>query len=133
MKDSMDIPMGSTEEETFDFSGDGIKEGDYVLTITDAVSEEKDNGTQHKLTFEGEGLPFPVPVNYWTQHNNPRAQNAGRGNLKKIATAALGQPKYTLATIKGTKVLARVGEDKEGFVRVTNFRKVPAAVSAAAI
>ncbi len=130
---SDEFQMNSTDEEAFDFSGDGIKGGDLVLTITDFAVEKKDNGTQHVMTFEGEGLPFPVKVNYWTEHTNPKAAQVGRGNLKKIATAALGQPKYTPATIKGTKVLAKVGEDDNGYARISNFRPAPAAVAVPSI
>lgn len=120
--------MQSSGAEEFDFSGDGLPEGDHVATITDFAVDEKDNGTQHVLTFEAPTLPFPVPVGYWVEHTNPKASNAGRSQLKRIAQAALGQPKYTAATIKGAKVLIHVKESDEGFARVSKFRPAPAEV-----
>ena len=120
--------MQSSASEEFDFSGDGLPEGDHVATITDFAVEEKDKGTQHVLTYESATLPFPIPVGYWVEHENPKAAQVGRSNLKKVALAALGQPKYTSATIKGAKLLIHVKEDNDGFARVSKFRPAPAEV-----
>lgn len=125
-----DSGMSSTTEEELDFSGDGITKGEYELTITDAEAEEKDNGDSVKVTFETPGVAFPIPVNYWTEHQNPKAASAGRGQLKRIFTAALGQPKGALSALKGKKVLATVSEDAQGFARVSGFKPVPKPVEA---
>ena len=129
---SDEFSMGSAEE-TFDFSGDGITKGEYDFTITALEIEDKDNGTQHKLTYESPNAPFPITVGYWVSHTNEKAAQVGRGNLKRIATAALGQPKYTKATIEGAKVRATLSEDKDGFARITGFKPVPKAVEAVSL
>jgi hypothetical protein len=128
-----DNGMGSTQEETYDFEGDGLPLGDHTFIVTDAEEVAKENGTQHVLEFTSETVPFPIKVREWVQHNTEAAQRIGRGNLKKIATAALGQPRYTLSTIKGAKVQARLMEDKEGFAKLVSWKPAPKEVAAVAI
>jgi hypothetical protein len=125
-----DSGMQSTQDEEMDFSGDGITKGEYELTITDAETDEKDNGVQVKVTFETPNVAFPIPVGYWTEHTNPKAAAAGRGQLKRIFSAVLGQPKGALSALKGKKVLATVSEDAQGFARISGFKPVPKAVEA---
>ena len=116
--------MGSTQEEEFDFSGDGIAKGNYELTITDAEVVEKDNGDLLNITFESSALNFPITKGYWVKHTNERAAAAGRGQLKRIYSAALGQPKGVPSALKGRKVQAVVGEDAQGFATISGFKPV---------
>lgn len=122
--------MGNTQDEEFDFSGDGLPSGEKEFTITNLEVDQKDNGVQHVLTFENSDVGFPIPVGYWVEHTNPKAARAGRGNLKRIAQAALGQPKYTKASIEGTKVMATLREDDQGFARIEKFKPVAKKVEA---
>ena len=122
--------MGSTQEEQLDFSGDGIAKGEYELTITESEMEDKDNGVQLKITFESPKLNFPIGVGYWVEHTNPKAAAAGRGQLKRIGVAALGNPKFAPSALKGAKVLATVSEDNQGFARISGFKPMPKAVEA---
>lgn len=112
----------STEEE-FDLSDAGVPTiKGAVTTITGAESQEKQNGTQHSLTFEVEGLSFPITKGYWIRHTNPKAQNAGRGQLKRIAKSATGATTYTLGALVGQRLKADVGEDGNGFAEISNFQ-----------
>lgn len=128
MSDEFSNAMGSTTEEEFDFSGDGITKGNYELTITDAEVVEKDNGKLLNVTFESPSLNFPITKGYWVEHSNPKAASAGRGQLKRIYGAALGQPKGAPAALKGRKVQATVGEDAQGFATISGFKPVAQAV-----
>ena len=125
--------MQDTGAEEYDFSADGLPVGEHTFTITDVEEEEKDKGTQLKVTYETEAVDFPIPVGYWIEHENPKAAKIGRGNLKKIALAALGQPKFSAEALKGRKVLATLSEDGEGFARIGRFKKVPEAVTEVAL
>jgi hypothetical protein len=128
MSDEFSSGMGTTEQEGYDFSGDGITKGQYELTITDAEDEEKQTPTgpakQLTITFESTALNFPITKGYWVEHSNPKAVNAGRGQLKRIFIAALGQPKGSAAALKGAKVSATVGEDAQGFAVISGFKPV---------
>lgn len=121
---SDEFAMGSTQEEVFDFSGDGITKGNYELTITDTEVVEKDNGSLLNITFEAPNLNFPITKGYWLTHSNDRAAAAGRGQLKRIYSAALGQPKGAPSALKGRKVQAVVGENAEGFATISGFKPV---------
>lgn len=125
--------MGSTEAEEYDFSADGLPVGEKLFTITEEEVVERETGVQLVLTFETPDVDFPIPVNYWIEHNNPRAAKIGRGNLKKIAVAATGQPKIAKGGFKGHKVLATLSEDDQGFARVSRFKKAPEEVPAVVI
>ena len=126
--------MGTATEEEFDFSGDGLPGGEKVFTITNLEVEVKEGkGVQHVVTFENADVGFPIPIGYWVEHTNPKAARAGRGQLKRIATAALGQPKYTASQIIGAKVIAQAKEDDQGFARISGFKPVPKAVEAVAL
>lgn len=123
--------MESAEAETFDFSEDGLKTQDAVLTVTEFVVETKDNGIQHKLVLDTGGV-VGYPINYtgWVKHTNPKAQEIGRGSLKRFATAALGQPKYNAENIVGARILAEIYEDDSGFAKIRKLREAPADVTA---
>jgi hypothetical protein len=132
MSDEFSSGMGTTEQEGYDFSGDGITKAEYEFTITDAEEQEKSTPTgdakQVMVTFESPALNFPISKGYWVEHSNPRAVNAGRGQLKRIFIAALGQPKGTVGALKGAKVLATAQEDAQGFAVISGFKPVPKAV-----
>lgn len=125
--------MNSTAAEEFDYSGDGIVKAEHEFTITGFEIEAKGNGTQHKLTYETPALGYPVKVGYWVEHSNPQAAKAGRGNLKRIAQAALGQPKMSAASIVGATLLATVSEDEAGFAKIEKFKPVAKTVEVGGI
>lgn len=117
-------------EEEIDLSGEGTPSGRFNFTITDFNVSEKQTGVQHVLTFEADEVGFPLSIGYWYTHGNPVAQRAGRGNLKRIAKSATGQPKYNSRTgspIVGSVVSAVIFEDDDGFARLKQFR--PATVN----
>lgn len=124
--------MNSTADEAQDFSADGLPVGDHTWTITDTEEVEKENGKQWSVEFTSETAPFPIKVREWVSHTNETAQRIGRGNLKKIGIAAIGQPKYSLPQLKGLKVVAKLSEDKDGFARLSGFKKAPTEVAAVA-
>lgn len=128
-----DSGMGSTKAEEYDFSADGLPVGEHTFTISEVEEEEKENGVQLKLTYETDAVDFPIPVGYWIEHSNPKAAKIGRGNLKKIALAAIGQPKFSAESLKGQKVVATLSEDDQGFARIGRFKRVPEAVAEVAL
>lgn len=114
----------STSEE-FDVSDAGVPTLKGVeVRIADFEVQEKQNGVQHTLTFEVEGLSFPIVKGYWFSHTNPKAANAGRGQLKRIALAAIGSAAYNSTNLIDTRVVADVGENADGFAEISKFRKV---------
>lgn len=111
--------------EEIDLSGEGTPSGRFNFTITDFNVSEKATGVQHVLTFEADEVGFPLSIGYWYTHGNEIAQRAGRGNLKRIAKSATGQPKYNSRTgspLIGAVVSAVVFEDDDGFARLKQFR-----------
>lgn len=116
----------STQNE-FDVSDAGVPTlTDAVITITGFEQEEKENGVQHVLTFEAEGLSFPITKGYWYSHTNPKAASAGRGQLKRIAKAATGQTSYNSTSLVGRKVLGNISENDGGFAEVSKIREYAA-------
>lgn len=114
-----------TAQDEFDVSDAGVptlKGARATITEFDVV--EKDNGTLHELTFAIDGLSFPITKGYWYQHTNPKAVQAGRGQLKRIAKAATGRPTYNRTSLVGAVVLVDVSEDDAGFAQI---KKVAAA------
>lgn len=112
--------------EEFDVSDAGVPTLKAALaTITDFNVVEKDTGTLHELTFEIPQLGFPITKGYWFQHENPRAVQAGRGQLKRIAKAATGRTTYSSTSLIGRQVLVDVKEDDSGFAQIS--RVAPAA------
>lgn len=96
-----------------------------VLTITDfAVVDKDDERTMHQLTFEADGLPFPITKGYWFKHPNEKAQSIGRAELKKIALAATGSARYTSSSLVGTQIVGSVTEDAGGFPQVRRVKRV---------
>lgn len=110
--------------DELDFSDAGVPTlKGATVTIVGAEREEKDNGTQLALTFEVDGLSFPITKGYWIRHSNPKAQNAGRGQLKRISTSALGTPTLpSESALVGAELRADVGEDANGFAEIKNFQ-----------
>jgi hypothetical protein len=123
----MSEAMGSAADESYDFSDAGLQESEEEFVVTEFTVAEKDNGTQHLLKLETEAIPYPIYLNAWVKHTNPKAAQVGRSILKRFALAALGQPGYNQNTIVGARVLATVKEDENGFARVSKFKPAPAA------
>lgn len=116
--------MFSSQEE-FDVSDAGVPTLENVpALISEFEVVEKDKGVSHEVTFEIEGLGFPVTKGYWFEHDNPKAQQAGRGQLKRIAKAATGRTTYTASSLKGQRVLISVREDDSGFAQITRISPV---------
>lgn len=113
-----DTLMPSSDE--FDVSDAGIPELKGALaTITDFEVIEKNGNVAHELTFEVEGLGFPITKQYWWEYpNNQRAVQAGRGQLKRIAKAATGTTKYNRTSLIGKRIKVDVGEDNSGFAAI---------------
>lgn len=112
-------------QDEFDVSDAGVPTlKGAVATITDFDVVEKDNGTLHELTFEVAGLGFPITKGYWYQHTNPKAVQAGRGQLKRIAKAATGRPTYNRNSLIGSRVLVDVSEDDSGFAQIKKVAAV---------
>lgn len=113
-----------TTQNEFDVSDAGVPTLDgAVVTITGFEIEEKENGVQHSLTFEVEGLSFPITKGYWFDHVNPKARQAGRGQLKRIAKVATGATTYTSTSLLGKKVVADVKENDAGFAEISKIRE----------
>lgn len=121
-----DINLPATEED--DFSNDGIVAKDVTVQVISTAREEKENGTMYVIEFSSEELPFPIKVRAWSKHNNEVAQRIGRGTLKQIYKAALGEPKGSLEQLDQLFVKARLGE-KDGFPNLTRFAKAESQVS----
>ena len=114
----------NTQDE-FDVSDAGVPSlKGAVATITEFEVVEKDNGTLHELTFQIAGLNFPITKGYWFQHENPKAVQAGRGQLKRIAKAATGRTTYTRTSLVGRQVLVDVREDDAGFAQISRVAPV---------
>jgi len=111
-----------TAADEFDVSDAGVPTLKGVAaTITEFNVVEKDTGTLHELTFQIEGLGFPITKGYWYQHDNPRAVQAGRGQLKRIAKAATGRTTYNSTSLVGRVVLVDVSEDDAGFAKIAKI------------
>jgi len=96
-----------------------------LATITDFEVVEKNGNVAHELTFEVEGLGFPLTKQYWWEYPaNARAVQAGRGQLKRIAKAATGSTKYSRTSLIGKRVKLDVGEDNSGFVQIKKIAAV---------
>lgn len=116
-------------QDEFDVSDAGVPTiKGTPATITEFEQVEKDNGTLHNLTFDIPALGFPVTKGYWIKHVNPKAVQAGRGTLKRIALAATGRATYSRTSLVGQPLLVDVAEDKSGFATVSRFAPVPAEV-----
>lgn len=126
--------MGTTEAEVQDFSADGLPTGkDHTFTIENAEEVEKENGTQWQFVLVSETVPMPITVREWISHSTEAAQRIGRGNLKKLFSAVLGQPKGSYTQLVGKKVIARLIEDKEGFAKLNGWKQAPKEVAPVAI
>lgn len=120
-----DEMLNSADE--FDVSDAGLPtlEG-AVAQIAEFEVEEKENGTQHVITFNVEGVDYPVTVGYWFTHSNNKAAQAGKGTLKRIARAAIGQTTYSRTSLIGAKLLVNLREDDSGFPRLSRFLPIEA-------
>lgn len=111
-----------TAADEFDVSDAGVPTLKGVTaTITEFNVVEKDNGTLHEVTFQIAELGFPITKGYWFQHTNPRAVQAGRGQLKRIAKAATGRTSYNSTSLVGRQVLVDVSEDDSGFAKIAKI------------
>jgi len=118
-------------QDEFDVSDAGVPSLKAArATITEFNVVEKQNGVLHELTFAIDGLGFPITKGYWYTHTNPKAAQAGRGTLKRIAKAATGRDTYSSTSLVGQTVLVDVGEDDSGFATIR--RIAPASVEAVA-
>lgn len=127
---SEDNVMSPADE--LDFSNDGIQTAEHEFEIVSADETEKENGKQVSVGFKTEALPFVVTSRFWVRHTNPKAQEIGRSNGKKIAIAALGAPSFGPAGLEGLigkRVLATVSEDKNGFTQINKFKALPESAS----
>lgn len=116
--------MLSTQDE-FDVSDAGVPTlNDVTAVITAFDIVEKETGVQHEVTFEVEGLSFPITKGYWFTHDNPRAQQAGRGQLKRIAKAATGRTTYSATSLVGTQLRVSVKEGDSGFAEISRFNPI---------
>lgn len=118
-------------QDEFDVTDAGVpslKGARATITGFDVV--EKDNGTLHEITFDVQGLNFPITKGYWFQHENPKAVQAGRGQLKRIAKAATGRTTYTATSLIGQTVLVDVNEDDAGFAQLRKIAPATPAVVA---
>ena len=114
--------------DEIDLSADGIQEKELEFTISSFERETTDRGDERAiLTFHNDELPFAVTVREWLKHSNPKAQEIGRGNLKKIAQAATGQPKLSASLVIGSKLLATTADNGNGFTTLKKFKSIPAA------
>lgn len=118
--------LGTQDE--FDVSDAGVPTlKGAVATITEFDVVEKENGTLHEVTFAVNGLGFPITKGYWFQHENPKAVQAGRGQLKRIAKAATGRTTYNRTSLIGKTILVDVSEDDSGFAQIKRVSPVAAA------
>lgn len=109
--------LGAQDE--FDVSDAGVPTLKAApATITEFEVVEKDSGVLHEVTFDVQGLSFPITKGYWFTHTNPKAVQAGRGQLKRIAKAATGRTTYTRTSLIGQQVLVDVSEDDSGFAQI---------------
>lgn len=117
-----------TAQDEFDVSDAGVPTLKGVIaTITQFnIVKRNDTDVLHELTFEIPQLGFPITKGYWFQHSNPKAVQAGRGQLKRIARAATGRTTYNSTSLVGQRVLVDVQEDDSGFAQIKRVTEVPA-------
>lgn len=114
-----------TAQDEFDVSDAGVPSlKGAVATITEFNVVEKETGTLHELTFNVDGLGFPITKGYWYTHSNPKAVQAGRGQLKRIAKAATGRTTYSSTSLIGKQIAVDVGEDDSGFAQIRRIAPV---------
>lgn len=119
-----DTEMLDTQDEVFDFSNDGFQPGEHKLLVTEVEIVEKEKGRQMVVVVESETLQFPVSIREWVSHTTPKAQEIGRGNIKRLFKAALGSDKGSPTELVGKYISGRVYEDDAGFIRVNRLKGV---------
>lgn len=123
--------MASTQDEVLDFSNDGIKEEEKAWVVTDAKVETTEKGKRLVVESSDGETPFPHTERFWLEHENEDAQRIGRGQAKKFAIAVTGAPQISPTKLIGMKYLATIGEDKQGFVRLSRYKPAPKEVEPA--
>ena len=96
-----------------------------IWTITSSEVEDMDDArTRVVVEFEASvnGNDFTVKDRYWLKHPTEGAVNAGKGGLKRLFRAALGQPKGSVNALLGKRIKAAGSEDAEGFRRLTKIK-----------
>lgn len=124
--------MGTDEE--LDFSNDSTVEViEDTWTITEVEAEEleseKGKGTQHRITFQGEILPFPITVRQFVSYEYKNGGDnswvkRSRGVLKNIFKAATGEVKGSLRSLVGRTLRATTRDDGQGFYTLGKYRAV---------
>jgi hypothetical protein len=129
----MSEEMNVTAQDEYDLSDAGEPQRELLFNITGfetkTTGDEGEN-VRHVFTLESDELPFPVKVSEWFVHSNETAQRIGRSNLKRLANAASGSPRYSGdgTPVVGAQVIATMYEDDAGFRRIKRPKKAPATV-----
>ena len=126
MSEDKELAAGTLPPDNeLDFSGDGFETPRVNWLITEAEIVETEGGKkQVACEFEAEvnGVVYTVKQREWIAHPTAQAQAIGRGNMKRLAKAATGEPKLlSLDALKGRYVSAEGYEDKQGFRKIGRF------------
>jgi hypothetical protein len=111
-------------DDELDLSDAGIVAARFDFDITDVALEATENGKSLRITFENkEAVDFPIKMGLWLQHSSEKAQQIGRGQIKRLGKVALGEEKFAPSALVGCSVSAVLYENEDGFANVKNFRK----------
>lgn len=93
-----------------------IPPGVYDLQIADEIEKESAKGKLLQVTFMlTHGQPHGgryVKQRYTIEHQNVKAQNIGRAQLKALCVAALGKPTQNMGELLGRRVKGYIEIDK---------------------
>lgn len=128
--DSGSNGMAGTQEEVLDFTSDGVKTEEKAWTIINATVETTEKGKRLVIESQDDTTPYPHTERFWLEHENEDAQRIGRGQARKFALAVTGSPQVVPSKLIGMKYLATIGEDKKGFVRLSQYKPLPKEVEA---
>lgn len=117
-----DLSMLGADEGVFDLSDAGIQEKEVVVTVSGAEVQTTDNGTRAVVTFTSDDIPFAITKREWLKHTNPKAQEIGRANLRKLSIAITGAPQFSVNAMSGQRVGATLFENKDGFADLKRFK-----------
>lgn len=126
MSDTIQLPL----DAELDFSGDALEPQVTTLYITDITREDLDgDGERVRIVFKfegnitqgGEERTVPVRETAWEAHPNPVAARMGRKTVRLIGKAVTGNENFSLATLIGSSVTARISEDENGFLKADRW------------
>lgn len=127
-----DAPTGADyidPTEELDLSGEGLQRQRALFTVIDAGVKASKSGKGRNAFVKfaanapiDENPKFEASAYFVVVHEKLSVAKGGKAQLKRLFTAAFGQPEGTIAALKGTVVSAEVWEDDDGFRRIGRFQ-----------